>query len=78
MKQEIEIMRHGLTPAAFLAYIRYKLKTKGMQDLASDLSLEYFRRGNDLNLSYQTRRKTPCLSCGDIRRKKLILCSPNR
>lgn len=60
MKQEIEISRHGVTPASFLSYVRSRLKVKGMQDLASDLDLDYFRRGNDMNFSYHDDPEKPC------------------
>lgn len=48
-KTEIELTRHNVTPAQFLSYVRATLKKRGIRDLASDLDLDYFRRGNDLN-----------------------------
>lgn len=59
-KYEIEITRHNVTPSEFLAYVRAQLKKKSMRDLASDLDLEYFRRGNDLNFSYRNDPLKPC------------------
>lgn len=60
MKQMIEIMRHNVTPAQFLAYVRAQLKKKGMRDVSSDLNLDYFVRGNDLNFYYHDEPDQPC------------------
>ena len=62
MKYEIEITRNNVTPAEFLAYVRAQLKKKGMRDIASDLDLDYFRRGNDLNFYYRNNPEKPCKS----------------
>lgn len=63
MKQCIEIMRHNVTPAQFLAYVRSQLKKKGMRDVASDLDLEYFARGNSIfNSEYYNEPGRPCKS----------------
>ena len=60
-RYEIEIERRNVTPAQFLAYVRQQLTKKGLRDLASDLDLDYFRRGNDLNFAYRTEdRERPC------------------
>lgn len=59
-KQEIEITRHNVTPAQFLAYVRAQLSRKGLRDIASDLDLDYFRRGDDLNFSYYNDPERPC------------------
>ena len=61
-KQEIEITRNNITPAEFLAYVRAQLKKKDMRDIASDLDLDYFRRGNDLNFCYRNNPEKPCKS----------------
>lgn len=60
MKYEIEITRHNVTPAQFLAYVRSQLEKKGMRDISSDLELDYFRRGNDLNFAYHNDPEKPC------------------
>ncbi len=60
MKQMIEIMRHNVTPAQFLAYVRAQLKKKGLRDISSDLDLDYFVRGNDLNFDYHDEPGRPC------------------
>lgn len=60
MKQFVEIERNDVTPAQFLAYVRNQLKKKNMQDLSSDLDLDYFRRGNDLNFDYHNIPGKPC------------------
>ena len=46
---EYESMRHNVTPAQFLSYIRHQVDKKGGKNLRSDLSLSYFAAGNDLN-----------------------------
>ena len=59
---EVELSRRGVTPAQFLAYVRSTLKKKGVRDYASDLDLDYFRRGNDLNFDYYNDPEKPCKS----------------
>ena len=59
-KYEIEIERNNVTPAQFLAYVRAQLKKHNMNDLSSDLDLDYFRRGNDRNSSYHDIPGKPC------------------
>lgn len=56
----IEIQRNNITPAQFLCEVRYQLKKKGIRDLASDLDLDYFRRGADLNFYYHDDPEKPC------------------
>jgi len=46
---EIELQRNNVTPSQFLAYARSRVDSKGGQYLRSDLDLDYFRRGDDLN-----------------------------
>ena len=46
---EIEIQRSNLTPAQFLSYVRRSVDRKGGEMLRGDLSLGYFKAGNDLN-----------------------------
>lgn len=48
-KFEVEMMRHNVTPAQFLAYVRGKVDDKGGEMLRSDLDLRYFAAGDDLN-----------------------------
>lgn len=50
---EIEIQRSNVTPAQFLAYVRHNVDRKGGEMLRGDLSLEYFKAGNDLNFDYK-------------------------
>lgn len=61
-KYEIEITRHNVTPAAFLAYVRAQLKKKGLNDISEGPDLDYFRRGNDLNFYYRNDPEKPCKS----------------
>lgn len=58
--QMIEIQRSNVTPAQFLAYVRSQLKKHGLRDLASDLDLQYFVGGYDLNSSYHDVPGKPC------------------
>lgn len=60
MTHTLEATRHGVTPAQFLAYVRGQLIKKGIRDLASDLDLDYFRAGNDLNFYYHGEPEKPC------------------
>lgn len=46
---EVEYMRHNVTPAEFLAYVRNRVDKRGGRYLRGDLNLEYFAAGNDLN-----------------------------
>ncbi len=48
-KYEVELSRQNVTPAQFLAYIRNYVDNKGGRYIRSDLELDYFRAGNDLN-----------------------------
>lgn len=59
-KSEIEIERNGVTPAQFLSYVRQQLEKKGLRDISSDLDLDYFKSGNDLNFSYRDEPGKPC------------------
>lgn len=59
---EVELTRRGVTPAQFLAYVRSTLKKKGVIEYASDLDLDYFRKGNDLNFDYYNDPDKPCKS----------------
>lgn len=54
---EIEIQRSNVTPAQFLAYVRSRVDAKGGEMLRSDLSLDYFKRGDDLN--FDIRHEEP-------------------
>lgn len=62
MREYIEIMRRNVTPAQFLAYVRDQLKKKGLRDISSDLDLDYFRRGDDLNFDINNSNdpEKPC------------------
>lgn len=46
---EIEISRSNVTPAQFLSYVRRSVDRKGGEMLRGDLSIGYFKAGNDLN-----------------------------
>jgi hypothetical protein len=55
MKFEIEISRNNVTPAQFLAYVRNRVDSKcGGR---SDLDLDYFKRGDDLNFTVDHKSK---------------------
>ena len=46
---EAEYMRHNVTPAEFLAYVRHQVDKRGGRYVRSDLDLSYFAAGNDMN-----------------------------
>ena len=46
---EIELSRNNVTPATFLSYVRRMVDNKGGKYIRSDLDLEYFKAGADLN-----------------------------
>lgn len=50
---EFEAMRHNVTPPQFLYYVRSRVDAKGGKYIRSDLDLDYFKRGNDLNFDVQ-------------------------
>lgn len=50
---EFEAMRHNVTPSQFLYYVRSRVDAKGGKYIRSDLDLDYFKRGNDLNFDVQ-------------------------
>lgn len=49
MTQMLELTRSNVTPAQFMAYVKYQLRKHDMNDCASDLDLNYWKRGDDLN-----------------------------
>lgn len=56
----IELSRHNVTPAQFLAYVRRMLEKKGIRDIASDLDLNYWAAGPDLNFDIKHDPDGPC------------------
>lgn len=61
MKEEVELTRHGTTPARFLAYVRRVLREKGYKGIdAGDIDLRYWAAGNDLNFDYHDEPGRPC------------------
>ncbi len=57
----IEIQRHNITPAQFLAYVRRRLKATGGDAFCGCLDLDYFAAGSEPN--YDTERDgTHCIS----------------
>ena len=58
--QQIELQRSNVTPSQFLSYVKHQLKKRGMRDIASDLDLNYFRAGCDLNFDYRDEPGKPC------------------
>lgn len=57
----IEIQRHNVTPAQFLAYVRRRLKATGGDAFCGCLDLDYFAAGSEPN--YDTERDgTHCIS----------------
>ena len=53
-KEEIELTRHDVTPAQFLAYVRYMLRKNHITCVdPMDIDLDYFAAGEDLNFDYK-------------------------
>ena len=62
-KEELELTRHDVTPAAFLAYIRSMIKKHDITAIdPDDIDLKYFAAGNDLNFDV-SGRKNPNAAC---------------
>ena len=64
-KEELEIMRHNVTPAQFAAYVRQQIKKHGLTAIcAEDIDLEYWKKGGDLeyNIRHDDSEKetAPC------------------
>lgn len=60
-KEELELMRHDVTPAQFLAYVRHQIRKHNLTAIcADDITLRYFANGNDLNFSYKYGPDGPC------------------
>lgn len=57
----IEIQRHNVTPAQFLAYVRRRLKATGGDAFCGCLDLDYFAAGSEPNYD-TTRDGTHCIS----------------
>ena len=57
---QLELQRSNVTPSQFLSYVKQQLKRRKMRDLASDLDLNYFKAGNDLNFDYRNDPSKPC------------------
>lgn len=73
MKFEIELTRNNTTPARFLADVRRKVDAKGGKDFRSDLNLDYFRAGNDLNFEINHMAKNDdCFQITGCRMEKSI------
>lgn len=63
MKEELEMMRHNVTPSQFLSAVRGAIRSKGFTGIcAEDLSLNYWKAGNDLNFEhkYSDPENDPC------------------
>lgn len=62
-KEELELTRHDVTPAAFLAYVRSMIKKHNIDSIdPADINLEYFAAGNDLNFDI-SGRMNPNAAC---------------
>lgn len=62
-KEELELTRTNVTPAAFLAYVRSMIRKHDLTAIsAGDIDLEYFRAGNDMNFDISGRRN-PYTAC---------------
>jgi len=53
-KEELEIMRHNVTPSQFLAYVRKAIRSHKLTAIdPMDIDLNYWKRGNDLNFDHK-------------------------
>lgn len=65
MKEQLEMMRHNVTPSQFLSAVRAAIRSKGLTGICpEDLSLNYWKAGNDLNFDnkYSDPANDPCMS----------------
>ena len=59
-KEELELTRHNVTPAQFLAYVRRQIRTHKLTAiLPGDIDLDYFAAGNDLNFDIRHEGDAP-------------------
>lgn len=58
IKDELELTRHGCTPAQFAAYVRQMLKKHGIDYV--EIDFDYWKRGNDINFDYSNDPSRPC------------------
>lgn len=64
-KEELEIMRHNVTPAQFAAYVRQQIKKHNLTTIcAGDIDLEYWKKGGDLEFDIRhddsEKETAPC------------------
>ena len=52
---EIELQRSNVTPAKFLADVRFYVDKRGGHEFRGDLDLNYFSSGDDINFDYHYR-----------------------
>lgn len=72
-KFEIEMSRNNVTPAEFLAYCRNRVDAKGGEYIRSDLDLDYFKRGDDLNFNVDHKAANDeCYTGSGCEREKSI------
>lgn len=51
-REELEIMRHNVTPAQFCAYVRSQVRKKNITCISpEDIDLKYWAAGNDMNFN---------------------------
>ena len=68
-KESIELTRHNVTPAAFLAYVRTMIRRNDFSGIdPCDIDLDYFRNGNDQNFDNNHR----CNPNGPVMREKSV------
>ncbi len=65
MKFEFEALRHNVTPAQFLSYVKRRVDEKGGYGIRGDLDLDYWRAGNDLNFNI-THKEEPLAGVHEV------------
>lgn len=59
--EELELTRWNVTPAAFLAYVRYQIRKHNLTCIDPlDIDIDYFRAGNDLNFDHRYNDPAEC------------------
>ena len=60
-KEQLELTRHNVTPAQFLAYVRHQIRKHNFTSiLADDINFEYWKNGGDLEFDYHDVVGKPC------------------
>lgn len=62
-REELELSRHGATPAQFLAYVRAMIRKHGLTAIdPADIQLGTFAKGGEIEFDYHDDPAKPCAS----------------